>query len=78
MARIAGIQYKDNAKGSHTHIIIDLKKHGEKLEPFLKQIGAVEQDEFDKEWAEGGYTVEEARQHLLKTIRKHPVWKKKK
>lgn len=74
MARIAGIQFKDNAKGLHTHVTIDLKKHGEKIMPFLQEIGAVEEDAFEKKWAEGGYTVEEARERLHKTIRK--AWKK--
>lgn len=75
MARIAGIQFKDNARGTHTHVTIDLKKHGEKIKPFLEEIGAVEQDEFDKEWAKGGYTVEEARQKTISFIRSLP-WKK--
>lgn len=74
MARIAGIQFKDNAKGLHTHVTIDLKKHGEKIKPFLQEIGAVEEDEFEKEWAKGGLTPEELRTHLLKTVRRE--WKK--
>jgi hypothetical protein len=77
MARIAGIQFKDNAKGLHTHVIIDLKKHGEKLKPFLEEVGVVEEDEFEKKWKKGGYTVEEARKLLIDKIRKHPSWKKK-
>lgn len=70
MVRIAGIQFKYNAEGVRTHVTIDLKKHGEKIKPFLQEIGALEEDEFEKEWAKGGYTVEELRTHLHKTIRK--------
>lgn len=75
MARIAGIQFKDNARGVHTHVLIDLKKHGELIMPLLQKIGAVEQDEFDKEWAEGGLTLEELRTSLHKKIKSLP-WKK--
>jgi hypothetical protein len=75
MARIAGVQFKDNVKGVHTHVTIDLKKHGEKLKPFLEEIGAIEEDEFEKEWAKGGYTVEESRQKMHAFIRSLP-WKK--
>ena len=75
MARIAGVQFKDNVRGVHTHVIIDLKKHGEKLKPFLEEIGAIEEDEFEKKWAKGGYTVEEARQRTHAFIRSLP-WKK--
>ena len=74
MARIAGVQFKDNVKGVHTHVTIDLKKHGEKLKPFLEEIGAIEEDEFEKKWAKGGYTPEELRKHLHNTIQK--AWKK--
>lgn len=75
MARVAGIQFKDNARGLHTHVIIDLKKHGETLKPFLEKLGAVEEDEFEKKWAKGGYTVEESRKKMHEFISSMP-WKK--
>jgi hypothetical protein len=59
----------------HTHIIIDLKKYGEKLKPFLEEVGVIEKDEFDKQWKKGGYTKEEAKKHLHELIEKLP-WKK--
>jgi len=45
--------------------------------PFLEEIGAVQMDEFDKEWAEGGYTIEEVRSHLHNKIQEHFACKKK-
>lgn len=76
MARVAGIQFKDNAIGLHTHVIIDLKKHGETLKPFLEKLGAVEEeDEFEKKWAKGGYTVKESRKKMHEFI-SSLSWKK--
>jgi hypothetical protein len=74
MARIAGIQFKDNAKGVHTHVLIDLKKHGEKIKPFLEDLGIIEEDAFEKKWAKGGLTVEELRKSVHNKI--DSLWKK--
>ncbi len=35
MANISGIQFKNNAIGKPTHVLIDLRKHGADLEDFL-------------------------------------------
>ena len=35
MARISGIQFKNNAAGKPTHVVIDLRQHGAELEDFL-------------------------------------------
>jgi hypothetical protein len=53
MARIAGIQIEKNAKGVPTKVTIDLKKHGALFTPLLEQVGAIEEDEFEREWREG-------------------------
>ncbi|MDP2387192.1 MAG: hypothetical protein Q8M29_12520 [Bacteroidota bacterium] len=72
MARIAGIQFIYNEEGVRTHVIVDLKKYGEKIKPYLQEIGAVDEDEFEKKWAKGGLTVEKLRKSVHKTIRKVP------
>lgn len=50
MARISGIQIEKDHKGRPAYIRINIKKHGEKLRPFLEEIGAVEKDEFERDW----------------------------
>jgi hypothetical protein len=51
MARIAGIQFEKDARGNRRYVRIDLKKHGNDIAPFLEKVGAVDIDEFEKEWA---------------------------
>ena len=56
--------------------VIDLDKHEKALHSFLKKNGiSTENDDFEREWAEGGYTVNEARKELHKFIDKLK-WKK--
>jgi hypothetical protein len=53
MARIAGIRTEKDLKGNITRVTFDLKKHAAKIMPILVEMGAVEEDAFEKEWREG-------------------------
>ena len=53
MARIAGISTQKDSKGNILKVTFDLKKHGAEIMPILVKIGAVEEDEFEKQWKEG-------------------------
>lgn len=70
MAAISGIQFEKNAKGDNTYVRINLKKYGEKLEPFLHKIGistiSKTEDDFEKEW-KNGLTGKE----LLNKVKNH-------
>lgn len=72
MTTVAGIEIEKNAKGQDVFIRIDLKKYGKKLQPFLQEIGVVE-DVFEEEW-QNALTIEEAKEKSLKKIREW--WKK--
>jgi len=67
MAQVPGIKLHKTAKGKLTSVTISMKHHGDKLQPVLEQIGAVEQDEFDRRWR-AGFTVEEVFDGLLAKI----------
>lgn len=49
MARIAGVQIEKDSKGRPTYARFNLKKHPEAL-ALLNKIGAIEEDEFEREW----------------------------
>lgn len=78
MATISGIQFEKNAKGQNTYVRINLKKYGEKLEPFLNEIGisttSKPEDDFEKEW-KTGITGKELLNSVQKHIEQLP-WKK--
>ncbi len=73
--RVAGIQIHKTASGKIKSVTFDYKKHGEAIAPVLEQLGAIEPDEFDKEWAKGGLSPEEFRKALHVHIKSLP-WKK--
>ena len=73
MAQIAGIKFNNSSSGELKSVTIDLKKHWDAIRPFLENVGALEDDDFEKDWAKGGRTVEEARAESLKRIK---AWKK--
>jgi hypothetical protein len=52
MARIPGIQIEKDSKGRPAYARFNLKKHPEALE-LLSKIGALEDDEFEREWKRG-------------------------
>jgi|GEM_PF-2090372 len=45
MARVVGIKTENHPNGRIKSYIIDAKKHGEKLKPFLKDVGYTNQEE---------------------------------
>lgn len=52
MPRIAGVQIEKDSKGRPAFARINLKKHPETLE-LLNRIGAIEEDQFEKDWKRG-------------------------
>jgi len=52
MARIAGIKFEKDTKGNNRYVRIDLKKFSSDITPFLEKVGAIEQDDFERRWAE--------------------------
>lgn len=73
--RVAGIHIQKTATGKIKSVTFDYKKHGEAIAPVLEQLGAIEPDEFEKEWAKGGLTPEEFRQAMHEHIKTLP-WQK--
>lgn len=71
MARIPGIQIEKDSKGRPAYARFNLKKHPEALE-LLNKIGALEEDEFEREWGKG-ITGDQLRGELYKRI---DNWKK--
>ncbi len=69
MARIAGIQINKTANGNIKSVLIDYKKHKDLVQPLLESVGAIEEDEFEKEWREGE-TLEESKQHVINHIKR--------
>jgi hypothetical protein len=69
MARIAGIQFEKDSKGKRRYVRIDLKKHGNDIAPFLEKMGAIEEDEFERDW-NSGLDINEAKTEMHKRINK--------
>jgi hypothetical protein len=68
MATIQGIKFENDANGKPISVTIDLEKYSSQLEPFLKQIGILEQkDAFDIEW-ENSISSEEFLKKSIKNI----------
>jgi hypothetical protein len=74
MARVAGIKFEKDTKGTNRFVRIDLKKYGKEINPFLENVGAVEPDEFDQVVA-NALTLEETRQNIHTHIMSHD-WSK--
>ena len=68
MARIAGITTDKDPKGNIKKVTFDFKKHEVTLRPILEKLGAIEEDEFDKDFSEGT-PIDEAFAKLRTTIR---------
>jgi hypothetical protein len=68
MARIAGIQIEKDSKGRLAYARFNLKKHPEALE-LLSKIGAIEEDQFDRDF-KNGLTIDEAKAEMHKRIEK--------
>lgn len=69
--QVSGIEIEKNKKGEDAFIRIDLKKYGKQLQPFLEEIGLID-DDFEKEW-ENGLTLGEAKRRSIEKIRN---WKR--
>ena len=50
MARVAGIKTEKDSKGNISKVTFYLKKHSAEIMPLLIKLGAVEEDDFEKEW----------------------------
>ena len=74
MSGIAGIKLHKTPTGKIKSVTIDVKKHGDLLQPLLEKINAAEKEEFEREWAEAmkpnsNYiTPEQLRKNLYKKI----------
>ena len=66
MENISGIQFEQGTIGRNAFVRIDLKEHGKRITPFLKEIGVID-DDFEIDW-QRGLTVEEAKQEMHKRI----------
>jgi hypothetical protein len=75
MAAIEDIQFENDANGTPIFVKINLQKYGSQLEPFLQQIGVLEEkNDFDTEWENSG-SSEVFLKRAIDTIKKLP-WKK--
>jgi hypothetical protein len=75
MTAIQGIQFENDANGKPIYVRINLEEFGDQLEPFLKQVGILqEKDEFDLEW-EKAIPSDEFLKRAVENIKKLP-WKK--
>ena len=68
MARVSGIKVERDTKGRPTYARFNLKKYPEALE-LLQKYGALEENEFEKEW-ERGITGNELMNRLQPRIKK--------
>ena len=68
MARVAGIKKEKDSKGNISRVTFDFKKHKDLVLPLLIQLGALEEDEFEKEWKEG-VPVNQAFDGLIEKIK---------
>ena len=69
MAHITGIMFETDTIGRRTHVRIDLRKFGNQIAPFLEEIGAVEDDQFYRDW-QRALTADEFKQEMFKRIDK--------
>lgn len=72
MQKIKGIEIEKNSQGEDAFIRIDLQKFGKQLQPFLEEVGLLE-DDFEKEW-ETALTLDEAKEKSIEKVRS--LWKK--
>lgn len=72
MQKIKGIEIEKNSQGEDAFIRIDLQKFGKQLQPFLEEVGLLE-DDFEKEW-ENALTLDEAKEKSIEKLRSW--WKK--
>ena len=74
MTAIQGIEIENNSNGQPQFVRIDLNTYGEKLAPFLSEIGILPaKDDFDLAW-EKAIPADIFLENAIKNIRKLP-WK---
>ena len=73
MAGVAGIQITKTANGNIKSVTFDFKKYHEKITPILKEAGAIEENEFEKD-LKNCLTSEQARKQTHDFIKSFP-WK---
>lgn len=71
MTSIKGIEIEKDEQGVDAFIRIDLNQYGKQLEPFLLEVGVL--DEFDSEWKKG-LSLDEAKEQSIQKIKSW--WKK--
>ncbi|MBC7390024.1 MAG: hypothetical protein H7329_12480 [Opitutaceae bacterium] len=69
MARIAGITTEKDSKGKISKVTFDLKKHRAEIMPLLIKLGAIEEDDFEKEWKKAE-SVSDSLEKLKSEIKK--------
>lgn len=69
MSRVAGIQFEKDSRGRMAYVRINLKKYGNEIKPFLSSVGAIDEDQFEKDWA-NSITLDEMQNRLLPRIKK--------
>ncbi|NLN32678.1 MAG: hypothetical protein GX159_03670 [Flavobacteriaceae bacterium] len=67
MQKIKGIEIEKNSQGEDAFIRIDFQKFGKQLQPFLEEVGLLE-DDFEKEW-ETALTLDEAKEKSIEKVR---------
>jgi BMFP domain-containing protein YqiC len=69
MTDIEGIETQTNQKGEITHLILDVVKYKDILEPIMNQLALSEKEQFDKKW-KTGISPEQLKENLHKRIEK--------
>ena len=69
MEDVTGIMFETDTTGQRTHVRIDLRRFGIQIMPFLVEIGAVEDDRFQKDW-ERALSVDEFKNEMFNRIDK--------
>ncbi len=67
--RTSGIKFDKYANGSIKSVTFNYKQHGEIIKPILQDMGAITENDFEKECKEG-YTIDESKKELHKRIDK--------
>ncbi len=74
MARVAGVQVTKTNSGKLKSVTFDLKKHGDKINPILQELGIIVEDDFEVKWRKGGLTPEQLKEKLVSYVHTLP-WK---
>jgi hypothetical protein len=67
MTELAGISVRKNEEGKVTHLIFEVDKHQDFLQPVLNNLGIIEKTKFRQDF-DNAMTAEEVRTSIYKTI----------